>query len=379
MRGTRVVLLWLLVLSLSGCFGKDNLSDAEMEQRARDALIALETDIGPDGDIHLIEMTGSITVEAPTPAGMFPVSVQASATLAFGPDGEVRVDGKVARIQYSVYCDPERIVVVTDGFEDYGENDEDFESRNPAGVCTGRHAEPLLTGLGDLDFADPALLTGRFDPDALELVSVEKTGKKTFDATYRSLGTAGATDITIHLKGKSIQSFTVENPESRLTLTPERGDRIPQAAPIASDTFAGTVRGTTEESASGYQWTGTQGAGGALDTYAFRVYADGGNMPCSGGPTPTVTFDLANGDVQSDGDWRFTFQDDGDGTLGEGDWAFIQHPGRGSSPFDATVLIWDNWADSQTSPGCSIPGPGATLSLIGVISAAALAMVRRRI
>ncbi len=378
MRGSTLAVLAVLLLLLSGCFGKDKLTEDEMEQRAGAALIAMEDNIGLNGRIKAFEMVGSVTIEAPTPAGPFPVSVQATATVSFGTDSDVRVDGKVARVQYSVFCDPTRIVVVTDGFEDYGERDENFEARNPAGACTGRDAEPLLLGLGDLDFADPALLTGHFDPEGLELVRVEKTGKKTFDAVYRSHGSAGASDITVHMKGHDIQSFTVENPESRLTLTPEYGDRDSISAPIAETRFAGTVTGTGTASSAGYEWTGTRGSGGALDEYSFRVY-DSNSVSCTSGAAPVASFDLADGDVQSVGDWRFTFQDDGDGVLGPDDWAFIQHPGRGSSTFDATVVVWDNWADAQTSVGCSIPGPGVSVGIAGLLGALAVALGRRRV
>ena len=366
----------MLLLLLSGCSGKD-LSEEEMRERADAALSGLESDIGVGGRASGFRMTGSVTIEAPTPAGVFPLTVQAEATVAFGPGGEVRVEGRVASVEYSVYCDPDRVVVVTDGFEQYGERDESLEVRNAARVCTGRDAEPLLGGLGDLDFADPALLTGHFDPGALQFVGVEKTGKGTFDAVYRSAGAAGASDITVHMRGRDIQSFTVENPESRLNLEPVHGERTAQSAPEAEQRFAGPVRGDAEVGSAGYGFTVTSGSGGALSDYSVRVLDGDATAGCTGGPAPVASFDLGAGDVQEEAGYRLTFQDDGDGRLGAGDWFLVEHPGRGNQPFGDQVVVWDDWADAGTGPGCSVPGPGAGLGLLAVLGALGAALRRR--
>lgn len=372
MRG--LALATMLLLLLSGCTGKD-LTQAQMQERAGAALAGLEQDIGVGGRISGFDMTGSVTVEAPTRAGTFPVSVQASATVGLGPDGSVRVDGRVASVTYSVYCDAHHVVVVTDGFGQYGRPDESLELRNPAGACTGRDVEPLLEGLGDLDFADPALLTGRFDPAALSFVSVEETGDATYDVLYQTEGSAGASDVTVHMRGRDIQSFTVDNAESRLHLKPVYGERSPQSAPEADQRFPGPVRGDGEAGTGGYQYTLTSGSGGAVDEYSVRVY--GSTVPCSGGPQPVVSFDLGDGDVQEAGGYRLTFQDDGDGLLGAGDWLLVQHPARGNQPFDGEVVVWDDWADGKASPSCSVPGPGAGLGLLGVLGALGVALRRR--
>lgn len=373
---------WALLVALSmllaGCGGKDKLSDAEMEERAEEALAQLRADVGPRGDLAAADISGLVKIDVEGPFGG-PVTAQlrVDAQAVFGDASDIRVDGSIADIEFQTYCSPERLVAVTNGLERYDERDADTESRNLNDVCAGPGSEGLLASVGEFELIDPDIITGNLYHDELDLLGLEQTGDGRFDATYSNQGPLGATNITVSVKGTQVQKILTSNPDSRITMELEYGDRGPIEAPEPERRVPTEVIGTEQVTDDGWRWQGTTRESGPWDEYIIHVFEPGTDIECgSSGEPPVVAFDLAEGKDQEKDGWRMTLVEDGDGTLGPGDTIFLRHPGSVGQDWDFDVEFYDTWASSYATFTCSIPGPGV-LPLVGILALAPVALRRR--
>lgn len=371
----RLLPLLVLVAALSGCFSKGP-SQAEMEAQAAEAIAAFRADVGEAGRLASIAVSGHISFE--TQYGGFTVkpTLNPDVDVTLGPHGAVLVDGQLADMRFTGYCDPARIVAITHGTDRYGMQDVSIESRNPIGRCTGEGSEALLTPFFEFELIDPAILTGALYVEDLDARSFSKAGKG-IEAEYTAEGPAGTTTLFFKIRGDRVMQIVADNPDSKLVMDMTYGERATPQAPEADRRLPSPVSGAQRTDEDGWHWSGHSREGGPLEEYRLAVHSAGTNVSCTGASSdPVVEFDLGAGADQRHDGWHLLLLDDGDGVLGDGDEIYLRQPSSAVQDFDHEVRFVDDWAGSTAGVICAIPP--APLGLVGLGIVALLWFVRRR-
>ena len=358
-----LVVLTVLSLALAGCGKKDKLSQADMEAIVDEALDQLLVDLGPGGDANGAEIT------FPVDAGFGTVTVPLD--LAIDDEG-MRIDGSFgfgsSKATVAAYCSAERLVVVTDGLDNFGEEDVSIESRNLAGTCTRLDGGTDLLG----DFGGVNELADRGDRIAFQEASKE-------DGVVTATFLDRATDATLTVSVDDVvQVIRADTGEGALTMTFSYGASTTVHPPAADIKVPAAVQWSLQKgSAAGDPGIITIEAGELeIEAYHIRAYGTS-NVPCSGGPRPLVDFDLSRGLKQSKDGYSVDVRDDGDGILDAGDRIFLEHPESFEEGWPYHVEVWDGWSDTRAHADCrGIPGPAPVVLAVGLLGL--VAFLRRR-
>lgn len=365
----RAVVVAVLLLGLSGCFGGP--SQAEMEAESAQAILDFAQSVLPAGDLRSIHVSGQVSIESEVNG--FPVTVNLNPEIlaTLGPNGDIHLVGDALKLDFEAYCDPERVIAITQGGNDYGVPDMSIEARNPLGFCTGPGSEQLLLPYFEFELVDPALLTGALDLDAMVPIGFDDVDKAIL-ATYEVAGPAGTTTLTFTIQKDRIQKIVSSNDDGNLVLVMEYGDRAAIAVPEAEQRLGSVVRGSTDTS-NGWVWNGRFDAGPVAD-FRLDVHEPGTSITCGAMPEPVVSFDLDGAPDQRKDGWRMVLLENGDGRLGEQDEIRLLQPNSEVSDFDHVVVFHDTWAGIPATTKCNIPAPPMAWGVLGLL---ALAFVRR--
>lgn len=356
----RAALLVILMLALSGCTSKDKLSQSEMSTQAAQALAELPGALAAGGAISGAELT--IPVDAGFGIITLPMQLQV------GPPGDLLLTGSFGnpldgtRVDVDVYCNPDMVIVVTDGIAAMDPELEDLsaELRNPRGTCMEVDGEALGAFAG---------LVKLLQPGTLESKQYKQLGKERFEATYRD----DDADLVVEVHKRQVQRIAAVSVEGELSATFTYGDRTAIMRPVADERWPLPVEWENDSRDDGHRIDFTYGEG-PIGDYSIRVYSQEVGVPCVGGPAPLAAFSLADGVQQSQAGFTMRFVDNGDGVLGDGDWAWLEHPDKLQNPWRYKVEVWDDWSDTSADSFCFVPGPSGAFVVGGLLL---LAAVRR--
>ncbi len=342
-----------------------------MELEAAKAIEAFSKSMLPDGDLKSIDVSGQVSMESEVNGFPVTVTLNPEMLVTLGDAADLHVIGSALALDFEAYCSPGRVIAITEGGEDYGVRDMSAEARNPLGFCTGPGSEQLVLPFFEFELIDPALLTGDLDLEAMLPAGFEKI-KGGIAASYDVEGPQGMTTLTMTIKGGKVAKIVSSNDDGNLVLEMAYGERTSITIPEADDRVGTVVRPEGSVTNDGWSWTGI-GDSGPSDEFSIAVYEKGASVPCSGGPTPIVSFAIKDGAEQSKDGWRFTYFDDGDGRLGAQDSILIRHPNSEVAAFDHEVYFIDDWAGSVARSTCATPGPGLVgvlvpLALVGLVA-----------
>lgn len=328
-----LLILALLSVALAGCMQQDDGARTP-EERAEAAAEKFQAAAGPDGDLRALE--GSMNSEG----------MKGEVAVTFGTDEAMKMEMTMGGFfNVVMYCTKEAKLVSFGGETYEGRPTEDcFPSEEESE--DGSPLEP---------FEEAELLN-----------ATEKDGIVT--ATFRERNASGAeTLITVTIdENDRITHLMMEGDDGEFEMTPEYGAREALRLPKPDSRLPASVEYETSFDEGVYTWTATSNEDKApISEFEIRVLGDDEEV--------LATFPLSAGSG-AQGGFDFSFTDNGDGILGEGDSFTLRKEGW-EYEFEHDVKVYDTWASMSIDEN-PMPAPGVAL-LVGVLGLAALALRRR--
>lgn len=149
-----------------------------------------------------------------------------------------------------------------------------------------------------------------------------------------------------------------------LVLDVEYGPRRSIAVPPGAVRAAASIEEDIDFYDGVFRWSvdDTRGDGVSLGEFEARI------VPYDAGPnaTPLARFALREGEQFASG-FNFTFRDDGDGNLSEGDAIEITGPGW-TTRTSYQLLVWDTWANAAVADSRVVPAAGwVAIAAFGIV------------
>lgn len=296
-----------LMLALSGCT-KESQSPEERFTAARDSFI---DELGPDGAVKQLDGTMQASLE-----GMG--DTEATIRVLFGANGVTKYIITVGGFfTMSLYCQESA------GLQEFA--GEVYESRGSPEMCD-EATQPLPE-----DYEEEG-----------EIVSLEEDGD-TMTVVMRQTDDESGNEVleTWTLKDDKVRSVEVETEEGTFSFEATYGERRSLTTPEPTGRIPASIDYTTSFSDGIYRWEATEHEEEA-SLSDFRVDVEWEDE--NGTATTLASFDMAKTAQQSEGNFTFSLQDDGDGLLSTGDLFTIDNPDW-QFESDYTVVVFDTWAD----------------------------------
>ncbi len=341
------LLACVVLVSLTGCFEPETISQAEAEERVATAVSRL----GNMADIQDVpeELSNmDVQMQGEEEGMRFKVDME----VEWGTQDAVYLDMNVASGGFSfrieLYCDPDTTIIV------FG--DEAYEARGDDCTHGFMGGDDVSAGPADGEMPCMNLSSGEASD-----VTVNSNGTITATVTVTEDGETYTCTVIVNDEGRVIH-VSVTGPAATGSFSFTYGSRSPINFPETTERIPATVSGFGFLNTGRYEWEAFMGDGTPLQEFEIRVY-DGDELVAS--------FGVPGGGTE--GGFTLIWEDDGQAGFTADDAFTITNP-TWTDQDDYEVVIWDTWADRDVDDN-PIPGPALLLTLAAL---AAVAGVLRR-